>query len=200
MKQKKRCVIGLTGGIATGKTTMGFVFKKLGAHVICCDTIAHNALRKNSGTYKKIVRTFGEKVLKNKKKIDRARLGSIVFSNGQQRKKLENIIHPYVFERLAETIKRKRGIIIIDVPLLFETGFEKNVDLTIVVCCSQREQINRLLKRNMLKKEDARARIAAQMPLREKKKKADFIIENTHLKDAVRTAQQIYKQIQREVQ
>ena len=196
VKTKNQCIVGLTGGIATGKSTFSFIFKQLGARVVCCDELAHRALRKNTGTYKEIVRVFGCTILNDAKQIDRRKLATIVFKNKAERTKLEKIIHPFVFDKLFDAIKKTEGIIILDVPLLFETHFEQNVDQTIVVWCTKKEQVRRLCRRDGLTQTAADARIRTQMPLSTKKRKADHLIDNTDLETAVKMAKVVWKKIQ----
>jgi dephospho-CoA kinase len=199
MAQKNTAlIVGLTGGIATGKTTYTVVFKKLGAQIVCCDEIAHRALRKHTKTYNRIVKAFGSDILKPTKQIDRAKLATVIFNNQKKRKELEGIVHPYVFKRLDEKIKKTRGILVIEVPLLFETGFDKAVDKTILVWCSRRDQIKRIVKRDGGTEAWARKRIEAQMPLTAKKRKADFVIDNSVLDKGVKQAINIWKKLQKE--
>ena len=192
---KKRRIIGLTGGIATGKTTYTILFKSLGAQTICCDEIAHRSLRKNTRVYKNIIRIFGRKILDKERRIDRQTLGTIIFKNKKKRSELEKIIHPYVFEKLNSAIRKARGILIIDVPLLFETGFEKEVDTTMLIWCSRAQQIARLMKRDGLTREKAIKRIKVQMPLAQKKSKADYVIDNTDLEKGVKQAIRVWDRI-----
>lgn len=195
INKKQSYIVGLTGGIATGKTTMSEAFRQLGANVVCCDEIAHRALRRNTGTYKQIIAEFGGSVLDKEKRIDRQRLAKRVFDDEKKIKKLEKIIHPYVFEKVKEYKKKTKGILIIDIPLLFETEYENKLDRTIVVSCSEKKQLERLMARNGFSKLEAEKRIAAQMPLREKKKKADWIINNNSLKQAIRDVNKIWEKI-----
>lgn len=192
---QKALIVGLTGGIATGKTTVACVFGKLGAQVICCDEIAHRALWKNTKTYKKIVAEFGLAILDKRKRVDKKRLADIIFKSKHKRGVLEEIIHPFVFEKLFLYVKKARGILIIDVPLLFETGFEKYVDVTILVACSKRTQKKRLTKRDVLSVKEVESRLKAQMPLDKKRKKADWVIENEDLKKTMTQIRYIWNQV-----
>ena len=158
--------VGLTGGFGTGKSTVARHFRKLGAHVIDADRLAHEALRPGVPEYQKILSCFGT--------VDRKKLAQIVFANPRKRKILESIIHPYVFRRIDELEKKKSGIVILEVPLLFETHFDKKMDSVVVVTASIQTQI----LRSSLSKDETRARIKAQMPLSQKMKRADFVIHN----------------------
>jgi dephospho-CoA kinase len=200
MERPKKLIIGLTGGIATGKTTYTVLFKSLGARTLCCDEIAHRSLRKNSQVYHEIIRLFGKAVLDKEKRIDRHALGKVVFKNKKKRSALEKIIHPYVFEKIHGAIKSTHSILIIDVPLLFETGFEKEVDKTIVIWCSRATQIERLMRRDGVTRDQAIKRIEVQMPLSQKKRKADYVIDNTDLKKGVTHAIRLWGRLMRQTE
>jgi dephospho-CoA kinase len=195
VEKPKRLVVGLTGSIATGKTTMACFFEKLGAKVICCDELAHRALEKKTPTYNAIIRVFGEDVVDTQGRINRKTLAKIIFTDQRKRRKLENIIHPFVFKELKKALQKKTGVIMVDIPLLFETGFEKYLDETLVVSCTRKEQLRRLIKRDGLSRVQAVARIQSQMPLSAKKKLASWVIDNTHLAQALRRAQELWNEI-----
>ncbi|MBO6046884.1 MAG: dephospho-CoA kinase [Erysipelotrichaceae bacterium] len=168
-------VIGLTGGIATGKSTVSAYLKEKGYIVVDADELTHQSYEDEA--VKEAIKTYFDCVEDGI--IDRRKLGSIVFTNSEARKKLESIIHPYV---LKETIKAitscSQSIIILDVPLLFEANFDRLCDVTIVVACDDDQQLIRLMQRNNLTREDAQRRIDAQMSLDEKRQLADYVIEN----------------------
>lgn len=191
-----KTIIGLTGGIATGKSTVAFLFAKLGAKVICCDEIAHRALWKNTLTYKQIVECFGKTILDSNQRINKRKLAEIIFKNKNKRVVLENIIHPFVFKKLASYIRKATGVLILEIPLLFETGYEKHVDYTVLVNCSKEEQIKRLMLRDDLSKENAIKRINTQLSMAIKKKKADFIIENADVKKTVEQTKKTWRQFE----
>lgn len=197
--QTAQRIIGLTGGIASGKTTYRIVFEKLGAQTICCDEIAHRALRKNTRSYRAIVDAFGHAILNADKQIDRARLGRVIFRSAKKRKHLESIIHPFVYERLRRRMRAARGVLVLDIPLLFETGFETEVDATIVVWCSRAEQIRRLMKRDDISRAEARERIQTQMPLAKKKARADYVIDNSLLEHGVSQAVRLWRRIKKKL-
>ncbi len=194
-----RVVVGLTGGICTGKTTALKIFKELGAKAVSCDKIARAALRKNSGPYKEIVKYFGKSVLKKDGSIDRAKLAKIVFSSKRKREKLERIVHPYVFEKLSGIFsKHKSGVLVVEVPLLFETGFDKNVDFTVVAYCSGKEQFERLKKREpYLSEAEILRKINVQMPLSEKKRRADWLVDSADFKSAFEDIKKILDKIKK---
>jgi dephospho-CoA kinase len=176
--------IGLTGSIATGKSTVGKIFKELGCYVIDADGIAHKAYEKGTKAYKSIVEEFGKNILDKDGNIDRKKLGGVVLDNKELLKKLEAIVHPEV-ERIRNNIiedikkKNKNAIIIYDVPLLFEKNLEGMFDYTIVVYADKDTEIKRLMERNGLKKDEAIKRILLQIPIEDKAKKADFVIDNS---------------------
>ncbi len=175
-------VIGLTGQLATGKSTVARMFARLGAKIISSDSIVHQALRRNGPCYTPLTRTFGDKI-KARAGIDRKKLAALVFNDTKKLKRLEGIIHPVVRaairQKLVEYKKRAAQAIIIEVPLLFEAGFDRYTDTTIVVVATQGQQIERAQRRLGLTRAQARQRIQAQMPLRDKIRRADIIIDNT---------------------
>jgi dephospho-CoA kinase len=174
--------IGLTGGIASGKSTVTKMIRELGIPVIDADQIARDVVKMGEEAYKQIIQTFGQDILQENGEIDRTKLGAIVFHNEQERKKLNAIVHPVVRRRmLAEKeayVQKGAQTVVLDIPLLFESELTHLVDKIIVVYVDDDVQLERLMKRNGFSKEEALARIRAQMPLREKVKKADAVIDN----------------------
>jgi len=178
-------IIGLTGGIATGKSTVAKFLEELNIKVIDSDKIAHEILTYQD-TINEIVEEFGSIVLNKDGNINRIELGKIVFDDMEKLKKLESITHHRIFKVIDKKIKEYKPnnkIIVLDAPLLFETSLDKNVDETWVVYTDKKTQINRLKKRDGLDKEDALKRIKAQMSLEEKANKANIIINNTGTKE-----------------
>ncbi|MBC7327726.1 dephospho-CoA kinase [bacterium] len=168
--------VALTGGIASGKSTVLRIFQRLGAKVLDCDKIAKALTRRGKRGYKRIVEEFGSDILDEKGRIDRKKLAKIVFFDEEKRKKLNALIHPLVYEKLWERIKKmKEEIVIVDVPLLVESGGEKYFDKIIVVYAEPSVQLERLIKRG-LSEEEARARMGAQASWEERLKVADFVI------------------------
>jgi dephospho-CoA kinase len=181
-------VVGLTGGIVSGKTTVAQIFKGLGAKVIDVDLIAREIVQPSKKAWKRIVENFGEEILKDNQEIDRKKLGSIVFSNQAKLNLLNKITHPIIIEVIKKQLAQirqqskqanKEVICIVDAPLLFEAHLAEMMDKTIVVYLSEKEQIIRLLKRNGISKDEALKRIKAQMPLKEKISLADYVIDNS---------------------
>jgi dephospho-CoA kinase len=175
---------GLTGGIAVGKTFVVSVLRELGCQVIDADLLAHQAIEPGKPAYQEIIREFGQEVVAESGEIDRARLGAMVFAEPGLRAKLNGIVHPRVFEAqakwLAEVEARSPGAIaIVDAALLIETGAYKRFEKVIVVYCAPELQLERLMRRDNLSRQDAQARIASQMPSEEKLKFADYSIDTS---------------------
>ena len=177
-------LIGLTGGVATGKSTVAKMFKQCGAIVIDADELAREVVQPGKPAWRDIVRRFGKSILNADRTINRQALGSIVFSHPTQRQVLEHLIHPRVAReqrRLTKDATRKdpNAIVLYDVPLLFEAGIDERVDKIIVVTADQSTQIARLKKRDGLTRAEALRRIRSQIPLAQKIRKADMVIDGT---------------------
>ncbi|CVM34599.1 dephospho-CoA kinase [Bacillus altitudinis] len=176
-------VIGLTGGIASGKSTVSQMIKEKGIRVVDADIIAKEAVSKGSAALHQIVQTFGEEVLLPNGELNRQQLGAIIFSDEEKRKKLNAIVHPEVrkemLEQRDEGVSNNETFVVLDIPLLFESKLEGLVDRIIVVYTTPELQLSRLMNRNDLSEEEALNRIHSQQPLEEKCQKADRVIENT---------------------
>lgn len=177
---RKALVIGLTGGIASGKTTVADMLKARGATVISADDIVHQLLKPGTDVYDAVVREFGQTVLTDKGEVNREKLASIVFRDPVKRTLLESIVHPRVLRRLSEEAERFRqscqGVLVLEVPLLIETSFVKVVDKVLVVTAEQPTQVERLEKRYGITREEAILRIESQLPTSEKIRYADWVI------------------------
>ncbi|EOO30493.1 dephospho-CoA kinase [Bacillus cereus BAG1X2-3] len=175
-------VIGLTGGIASGKSTVSEMFRELSIPVIDADIIAREVVERGKPAYNKIVEVFGAEVLQQDGELDRPKLGSIVFYNEEKRLQLNKIVHPAVREEMNRQkemyIKEGMQAIVLDIPLLFESKLTSLVDRILVVAVTPDTQLERLMKRNGFSEEEATARIQSQMPLAEKVKNADEVINN----------------------
>ncbi len=172
-------IVGITGGIATGKSLVTDYIKNKGYFVIDSDSLAHEALTKGKDTYKQIVSIFD--CLDENKEIDRKKIGKIVFSDHKAKKILEDIVHPYVFSRIEEEKKKNSSnLTFIDMPLLFEVGYENRVDLVISVVTNEVTQALRLSKRDNISLEYAKVKINNQMSLKEKIEKSDYVIDNSN--------------------
>ncbi|MEO7861595.1 MAG: dephospho-CoA kinase [Nitrospirales bacterium] len=177
-------LVGLTGGVATGKSTVAKMFKQCGAIVIDADKLAHEVVKPGKPAWREIVKTFGKTVLNADSTLNRRELGAVVFRNQTKRRQLERIIHPRVAREqagLTRQAARKdpKAVVIYDVPLLFEVGIDKRVDIIIVVTADRETQIARLKKRNGLSRADAIQRIKSQMPLSKKIRLADIVVDGT---------------------
>ena len=179
--------MGITGGVASGKSLVLSTFMNLGAYGIDCDVLSREVIRPCSKAWWEIVNFFGTGIVRNNLEIDRKKLRDIVFRDSEQRKILERIIHPEVWMRCMERMEAIEKIeanpnvlVVIDVPLLIETGLQKKFefDKVIVVYVREETQIRRMMEREGITKEEAKKMIGIQMPLKEKLKFADFVINN----------------------
>jgi dephospho-CoA kinase len=197
-------VAGLTGGIATGKSTVAAIFEEAGARIIDADMMAREAARKGSSAYRQIVTHFGSAILLADGEIDRKRLAGVIFADPAEQRALERIIHPQVKVKINRRLKQIRvetpgAVVIIDVPLLFEAGMDRGLDAVIVVYVPEKVQIQRLMDRDGLTKSEALARIRAQMPIDTKKSLATFVIDNSEDLDNTRgQTLAVYRQLVRQ--
>ncbi|KAF0819466.1 MULTISPECIES: dephospho-CoA kinase [unclassified Cytobacillus] len=174
--------VGLSGGIASGKSTVSSLLIGKGYSVIDADIEARLAVEKGEEAYQEIVRHFGDRVLLKDGSIDRAELGSIIFHDEKERQVLNSIVHPAVRKRMTakkeQATSRNEQLIILDIPLLFESKLQYMCDKTLLVYADEDVQLKRLMQRNQLSENEAMARIQSQMPLSEKKALADAVIDN----------------------
>ena len=176
--------IGLTGGIATGKSNVLEILRELGCQVLDADRVAHEVIEPGQPAYQEILEHFGEAVSGPDGRIDRAKLGAIVFADEAEREKLNSIVHPRVFQwqaRWFEAVLQENpsAIAVVDAALMIETGSYRRFDKLIVVYCTPELQLERLMKRSKMSREDALARISSQMPSAEKLKYADYPIDTS---------------------
>jgi dephospho-CoA kinase len=187
--------VGLTGGIATGKSTVGQMFVELGCHLINSDRIAHELFEPGQAVHNAVVQEFGARILAPDGTINRRILGDIVFKEDPEaRKKLNSLVHPAVIQRQQDWLKEvqeqdRSGIAIVDAALMIEVGTYKNYDKVIVVTCSPEVQKQRLMQRSGLTEDEIDLRIRSQMPTSEKVKYADFVIDNSG--DRLNTRRQV---------
>jgi len=175
--------IGLTGGIGSGKSTVARLFEKRGAHIIDIDVIAHSVEKPDSMVWRSIVACFGRDILNRDNTINRERLGGIVFGDRAKLNKLNNIVHPVVFDewqrRINDIAREDEGAVILsDIPLLIEVGWHRAVDMVILVYTSPDIQEKRMMERNGYSHEEAKDRLRSQMPMDEKIPFADIVINN----------------------
>jgi len=177
-------LVGLTGGVATGKSTVAKMFERCGAVVIDADALAHQVMEPGKPAWRAIIQTFGKAVLNPDRTLNRQALGAVVFRSRPKLRRLEQIIHPRVAREQAKLTRQAarkdpKAVVIYDVPLLFEAGIDKRVDTTIVVTADRETQIGRLKKRNGFTRAEALRRIRSQMPLKEKAAAADYLLDGT---------------------
>ena len=177
-------VIGLTGGIASGKSTVSRILKNAGAVIIDADRIARDVVKKGLPAYRKIIDTFGDKVLSPDGEIDRSVLGDIIFNDPQKKQLLNRIVHPFVSKEKNLQLKHiekthPNTIVILDIPLLLEAQMHKDLSEVIVVYVPEHTQIKRLMQRDGISEADALARVRSQIPIEEKKDLATIVIDNS---------------------
>ena len=196
-------VVGLTGGAASGKTTVSQILKEEGAYLIDADQIARELVQPHTPVWSELVRVFGESILRQDGSLDRKRLSAIIFSDPQKRRLLNELLHP----RIKEEIDRRRkeigeqdpeAIVVIDAPLLVETGIYREMDQVIVVACTETQQLERLKQRDGATLEKAREILSAQMALEEKINVADHVIRNENsLEETKRRTKEVFKTLKK---
>lgn len=192
--------VGLTGGLASGKTLVSRLFEEFGCLVLHADAIGHEVLAPGGAAYDAVVREFGGAILHPNGEINRRVLAAEVFSDAARLHTLNTLVHPHVIrieeERLAaEAVRNPRGIGIVEAAILIETGSYKRFDRLILVVCRPDQQLERATWRG-LTREEAAARLSRQMPLEEKRKYADFVIDNSGSEeDTMRATRLVYEQL-----
>ena len=180
-------LVGLTGGIATGKSTVDTALRELGAHIIDADVLAREVVEPGEPALAEIVAEFGPGVLGPDGRLDRKALGAIVFADPDRRRKLEAMTHPRIRERFQQQIdalsaENFHGLVFFDAPVMIESGSYRNMDKLVVVITDEPTQITRLMARDGIDRDEALRKIRSQMPLAEKAKLADYIIDNSGLR------------------
>ncbi len=199
-------VAGLTGGVASGKSLVARKLKELGATIIDADLIAREVLRPGEQTFDEVVKNFGREILTTGEEIDRKKLGDIVFNNKEKRELLNSITHPRIRERMMarlEELKNSPGddsavrrVVVLDIPLLIESKLEDKVDCVIVVYADDDIRLRRLMQRDALTEAEALARINSQIPLKDKLKTADYIINNNAASsESLKETQLLYEKL-----
>jgi dephospho-CoA kinase len=195
--------VGLTGGLASGKTFVGEVLASSGCLLIQADELGHEVLAPGGEAYDSVVREFGREILTDGGLIDRQRLAALVFASPGQLARLNALVHPSVVRREEESIaefaaREPRGIAVVEAAILIETGSYKRFDRIILVWCAEEQQVERALRREGAEEGGVRARISRQMPLQEKRKFADFVIDTSGRKeDTLRQARAVYEALRR---
>jgi dephospho-CoA kinase len=173
--------IALTGGIATGKSYVAGRFREAGVPIVDADLLAREVVLPGTPALAAIRKRFGPDAVRRDGTMDRIRVGQIVFKDKRARLDLEAIIHPAVIKAVNDffnTLPKRTPCAVADIPLVYETGREKDFDAIVVVACPREMQLQRLMERNRLSKEDAERRLAAQLPIDQKVKKATYVINN----------------------
>lgn len=183
--------VGLTGSIGVGKSFVSGVLAELGCHVLDADETARRVVSPHSPALQDVIAEFGVEILQDDGTLDRSKLGALVFAQEGKRAVLNSILHPYIIaqqdERLREWEKKDpNGIAVVDAALMIESGGYKRFDKLIVVHCRDDIQLQRVIARNNLSRDEAQKRIAAQMPQEEKKKFADYLIDTSDGFEAAR--------------
>lgn len=179
-------VLGLTGGIATGKSTAAAVFSRHQIPMVDGDIIAREVVQPQTPGLAAIVQEFGEEILQEDGSLDRVALAKIIFDSTEQRQKLDRLLDPFIRQAITEQIKQQKAnypLVVVDIPLLFEGHYEQEMDAVAVVYLPEEIQLQRLMKRNQLTLDEAKKRIQSQVPIEEKKKLADIVFDNSGSKD-----------------
>jgi dephospho-CoA kinase len=195
-------LVGLTGGLATGKSTVARLFEHCGAIVLDADELAREVVQPGKPAWRDIVRVFGKQIVKPDRTLDRAALAKIVFANRAKLTRLNAIVHPRVAReqaRLTREIAGKdpKAVVVYDVPLLFEAGLDRRMDRIVVVAADRKTQLARLMQRNGFTRAEALRRLSAQMSLSRKIKQADYVLDGTtSLVKLRREVAETYRQLQ----
>ena len=191
-------IAALTGGIATGKSTIARMFQKCGAHLIDADIVARQIVASDQPAWREIIAHFGQEIVRETGELDRKQLGAIIFQHPEEREVLNQITHPRVIEEIRREeaqlhLRSPEKLIIVDVPLLIETGMHADYPAVILAYLPEAAQLRRLMERDQLSEADARRRIQAQMPMEEKLRCATHVVNNAgSLEETFRQAQAIY--------
>ena len=185
-------VLGITGGIATGKSSVVQHFIDLGFPVVDADIIARHLLDKNTSAYKEVVKVFGPDILQENGEINRQALGALVFNHPDKLKQLDELMAPFLQESILAAIKQasqNQNLVIVDVPLMYEKGYDEWMDQVAVVYCTPNQQLKRLMQRNQLTEKEAKQRIDSQLPIEMKKLLTEVVFDNSN--DLTQTIQQV---------
>ncbi len=196
-------IIGLTGGVASGKSTVSKVFKEEGAYLIDADQIARELVQPHTPAWQEIIRIFGAEILQQDGSVDRKKLAALIFSYPEKRDLLDRLLHPRIREetqrRLKEIGRKDPGaVVVVDAALLVETGNYRDMDRLIVVYSTEAQQIERLEKRDGVSREEAERIVASQLPLEAKLKVADRVVSNEGtIEDTRRRAKKLFQELKR---
>jgi len=194
---------GLTGGIASGKSTVARILEELGAKVIDADRVGHELLRRSNPVHHQVVARFGQEILRPDGEIDRGRLGSLVFADAEKLRELSAIVHPRLIARVDELAAASRAghpgaVILVDAAVIYEAGAADRFRKILVAWCRPEQQIERLMAKTGLSREDAIRRVASQIPSEEKRRRADYVIDcSGSLAEMRAQAEALYPEIKR---
>lgn len=195
--------VGLTGSIAVGKSFVSSVLAELGCHVLDADRTAREVVEPGAAGLRAVVEEFGPEVLRPDGSLDRARLAAIVFADAERRARLNAILHPIIIAAQDRWLREReredpQGVAVVDAALMIESGSYRRFDKLIVVHCRPEVQVERLMRRDNLARDEAERRIAAQMPQEEKMRHADFLIDTSDgFEQARRRTEEVYRQLRR---
>ena len=196
-------IVGLTGGVASGKTGVSQILREEGAYLIDADQIARELVQPHTATWNELIKVFGKEILQEDGTIHRKRLAAKVFSDPEQRNLLNQILHPRIKAEMNKGVKEigqkdPDAIVVIDAALLIELGDHREMDKVIVVTSTEKQQIERLKKRDGVDQEEAQRVLSSQMPLEEKMKVADFVIRNEgSFKETRRRVKEVFQELKR---
>jgi dephospho-CoA kinase len=196
-------IVGLTGGVASGKSVVSRILKEEGAYLIDADQIARELVQPRTSAWEELVKVFGKEILQKNGSIHRKQLAAKVFSDPTQRDLLNRTLHPRIKEEMGRRLKAigqkdPEAIVVIDAPLLVEMGNHREMDKVIVVISTEAQQIARLREREGMDQEEARRIMASQMATEEKVKVADFVIRNEgSLEETERRAREVFQELKR---
>ena len=196
-------IVGLTGGVASGKTAVSQILKEEGATLIDADQIARELVQPHTATWNELVKVFGKEILQEDGSIHRKRLAAKVFSDPEPRNLLNQILHPRIKTEMNKRVKEigqkdPNAIVVIDAALLIELGDHREMDKVIIVTSTEKQQIERLKKRDGVDQEEAQRVLSSQMPLEEKMKVADFVIRNEgSFEETRRRVKEVFQELKR---
>lgn len=194
-------MVGLTGSMGSGKSCVAGMLRELGAHIIDADRICFDLVQPEKPAWQEIVEFFGKEILQEDGTIDRSKLAKIVFDSLDKKQALEKILHPKVFieeQRLYEEIlaKESNALVVVEAPLLIESGNYRNMDKVVLVSCDEETQIQRLLKRNIWSRDDIIKRLRCQMSFEEKSKVANYLLPNdASIEDLKKHVKTLYSEL-----
>jgi len=196
-------IVGLTGGVASGKTAISQVLKGEGAYIIDADQIARELVQPNRPAWNELIRAFGKEILQEDGSIHRKKLADKVFADPKKRKLLNQILHPRIKEEMDRRTKEigqkdPEAIVVIDAPLIVELGDQRDLDKLIVVASTQTQQIERLKERDGISPEEGLRILSSQMPVEEKVKLADYVIRNEgSIEEAKKRGKEVFKELRK---